>query len=141
MLKRLYRQDGLTLVELSIATIILAMTGFVLYFMFNQGWELSMEQDHKQLVFELAKKRMAIYKHVSDAGILEEGEFSGEEELPIPANLNEDESDDEGIIVVDYVVTVDQVGTDEYAEVKVYYSWTERSGRSYELTLVDAFPF
>ena len=141
MLRKLRGKSGFTLIELMIAAMILSITGLVLYYMFIQGQVLSMEQEHKLFVFQLAKKRLAIYQHASQARILDPGTITGTEDVELPVNENNRAGDDEAPLTVNYIVEVDEASTHDYVTVQVRYTWVELSGRTYEITLKDAYPY
>jgi competence protein ComGC len=134
---RLHNNKGFTLVELAIAGLIMLITIMALYFMFYQGQVLLIEQDHRRLVFEMAQRRLVIYKALADNNKIRAERISGDEPIVRQADFDED---DESIFNAHYSVTVRPV-QNAYYQVDVQYNWKERSGRKYQVKLVDCYPF
>lgn len=133
---KLHHKDGFTLIELMIAMLVMAITALALYYMFNQGQILMAEQEHRCLVFEKAQKRMAVYKLLSDQHLIVPGTYSGAEDVVIEPMDNEN-GNPEVTLAAEYVARV--VEGEGLYNVEVKYTWTEFSGRDYEITLMSDF--
>lgn len=116
------------------AIIILSIAVVALYYMFNQGQVLLMEQAHRRLAFEKAQRRMAIFKLLKDQQptSIPYGTTSGSDDLIDPDEQNESPG-----LTADYELTV--VDSTKYIFVKLEYSWTEQSGRQYGFVVEDCF--
>lgn len=138
MLKKLRDNRGLTFIEVMAAMIIISTTAIALYYMFSQGQVLILEQEHRRIVFEKAQKRLAGYRVMSkDENFqIQEGTTSGSE--VIAREIPEDE-DDEIMLTAEYTVDV-ELEESAYYRVSIKYTWQERSGRDYQMTLVDCYP-
>ena len=137
MIKKLHNNRGFTLVELAIAGLIMLITIMALYFMFYQGQVLLMEQDHRRLVFEMAQRRLAVYKALADNNKITTNRINGDEPIVRQADFDEE---DESVLNAHYTVNVLPVNN-VYYQVDIEYNWKERSGRKYEVKLVDCYPF
>lgn len=130
MIRRLHQNKGFTLIELFVAWLILTITGLVLYYMFNQGQVLMLEQEHREKVFEAAQKRMTVYKLLSDQKHIETGTFRGTERIEV------EEADPEhsapALNITANWTTRIQATTDLY-EIEITYNWEELSGREYNI--------
>lgn len=131
---RLRNNRGVSLLEVMCAIIILSIAVVALYYMFNQGQVLLMEQAHRRLAFEKAQRRMAIFKLLKDQQptSIPYGTTSGSDDLIDPDEQNESPG-----LTADYELTV--VDSTKYIFVKLEYSWTEQSGRQYGFVVEDCF--
>jgi prepilin-type N-terminal cleavage/methylation domain-containing protein len=138
MLTRLHNNRGLTFIELMVAMVIMAVTSAALYLMFDQGDIILSELEHERIVFELAKKRLSVFKLLSDKDALQEMTESGSELIKHTfAEYDEDET--EYLLTAEYTTTVELENT-QYYRVTVDYTWIERSGADKRITLVDCYP-
>lgn len=137
MLNRLRQNKGFTLIELFVAFLIMAITGAVLYYMFSQGQVLMMEQEHRQKVFEAAQKRMTVYKLLSDQRHIDGGTFRGTETIEIEKAVPEIGAP--AVNVSTRWVTNITPGSNIYT-IEITYTWTELSGREYDVFLKTDFP-
>lgn len=136
MFRKLHHKNGFTLIELMIAMLVMAITALALYYMFNQGQVLVMEQEHKRLVFEKAQKRMTVYKLLSNQHLIVTGTFPGSEDIVIEPADNEN-GNPEVTMTAEYVTRI--VEEDNLYNVEITYTWTEFSGRDYEITFKSNF--
>ncbi|GEM_PF-2553800 len=139
--KRYGSQKGLTLVEVMVAMIIIAMSVMAMYIMFINGTELIGEQYHRRIALERAR------------AIMEDMSYSRRENGVVPITFRASDidtliasSDDHVGIVAEYTVTVDpsaefdeDTGFPYYSMVSVLYEWEELSGRPYHIELRSAF--
>jgi prepilin-type N-terminal cleavage/methylation domain-containing protein len=137
MFERFHSDRGFTFIELMVAALILALSSLAMYYMFSQGQVLLMEQDHRRIVFELAQKKLASYKLLSDKELLQEDTETGSEVI---ARLDDQSDEDENQgLTAEYTVEVERM-ENAYFQVTIEYTWEERSGRDYQVTLVDNYP-
>lgn len=131
---RFHNNRGVSLLEVMCAIIILSIAVVALYYMFNQGQVLLMEQAHRRLAFEKAQRRMAIFKLLKDQDptAIPYGTTSGSDFLVDPDEQNESPG-----LAADYELTV--IDSTKYMFVKLEYSWRERSGRQYGFVVEDCF--
>jgi prepilin-type N-terminal cleavage/methylation domain-containing protein len=137
LLRRLQNNDGFTLLELMVAALIMAITTLAMYYMFNQGQVLMMEQEHRRVVLEKAQRRLAVFKAMADQNIIHMGTDTGTELLKrdgVPVD------EDEIPISANYTVEVEPIEHLVY-RISIQYEWEERSGRDYQITVMDYFPF
>ncbi|MCP4583846.1 MAG: type II secretion system protein [candidate division Zixibacteria bacterium] len=133
MSNRLRRNTGFTLIELMVSIIIMSIAGGVLYYMFNQGQALSIEEEHRRLALGLAQNRMAAFKLLSDNEVVPVGSINGEEYLIPPDN----EDDNISGIMASYTIEIEE--ENGLYTVSVVYEWNEHSGLENHVMLVNHF--
>jgi prepilin-type N-terminal cleavage/methylation domain-containing protein len=134
LFERLHNNHGVSLLEVMSAIIILSIAVVALYYMFNQGQVLLIEQSHRRLALEKAQQRMSIFKLLKDQRPTDipYGTSSGTDFLIEP-----DDNDESPGLAADYELTV--IDSTKYIFVKLEYNWTERSGRQYGFVMADCF--
>lgn len=138
--KRYGSQKGLTLIEIMVALIIIAMSVMAMYIMFINGTEMIAEQHHRRIALERAR------------AIMEDMNYNRKENGVVPIIFRGSDidtlvasSDDHVGIIAEYTVTVDHSEIDSdtgfpyYSLVSVIYEWEELSGRPYHIELRSAF--
>lgn len=138
--KRYGSQKGLTLIEIMVALIIIAMSVMAMYIMFINGTEMIAEQHHRRIALERAR------------AIMEDMNYNRKENGVVPITFRGSEidtlvssNDDHVGIIAEYTVTVDHSEIDSdtgfpyYSLVSVIYEWEELSGRPYHIELRGAF--
>lgn len=142
MKNRLQSEHGLTLIELMMAILIISISVVALYYMFVQGQVLLEEQYHRRIALERAQNRMERLKYLQSTNVNNPGQVpldareQGDEYLVEPG-----ESGGTGGIIAHYVVDVapSPGGQLLYETVSVTYTWTEPSGREYEVKFVSIY--
>jgi len=134
LFERLRNNGGISLLEVMSAIAILTIAVVALFYMYNQGQVLLLEQSHRRLAYEKAQQRISIFKLLKDTRPTEirYGITTGTDFLIEPGDDDETPG-----LTADYELTV--LDSTKYICVKIEYNWTERSGRQYGLVLADFF--
>jgi len=133
-MNRLNYSRGFTLVELMVSLIIVSISIIALYYMFLQGHTLMIEQNHRRTAFEKAKQKLIEQEVRYYSNNYETGVETGEDFLAEP----DEEIEFQGVSA-SYSVTKILDPDNDVPFVTVTYTWTESSGRDYEVTLVKSF--
>jgi hypothetical protein len=123
--------------ELMIAALIMGISTLAMYFMFNQGQELNLEQEHRRIVFEKAQAQLAVFKAMADNGVIYTGTNNGSEDI-VRAGMPRDPL--EIPLRARFTVQVNAIEQLVF-RIKIQYQWEERSGRDYQITIVDCYPY
>ena len=130
-------QRGLTLVEISIALLIIAVSSLAMYQMFISGRMLIQEQYHRRIALEKAR------------AVMEDMKYSQNEEGRVPVRFRGTDmdtlvsgGDDQEPIMAQRTVDVqyshqvdERSGLPLETYVRVEYSWVDYSGRDYKIEL------
>lgn len=129
MLERLKHKNGFTLVELMVGLVIASISTVALYYMFEQGQVLFIEQEHRrQALIEARKLLTDKEKKVAVSKALDEGIFT--QPVILQAPNPDDEDDPSGLTGI---ATFDIEKLPFGYLVKLTISWQERSGRKYKI--------
>jgi len=133
-------QKGLTLVEVSVALVVIGMSVLVMYIMFINGRELIVEQQHRRVALEQARKLMEDMQYSRmKLGKVPES-FRGSDEVILIPGEDREEITAEVTVTVEYSQEIDtKTGLPYYSDVRVIYEWEELSGREYRIDLISAF--
>jgi hypothetical protein len=132
---------GMTMVEVSVALLVVALSALAMYQMFITGRQLIMEQYHRRTALERAR------------AIMEDMEYSKRELGKVPESFRGTDTDTlvaggeeqepilaERKVEVEYSREIDdETGLPYYSMVRVLYEWEDYSGRDYHVELQGAF--
>jgi hypothetical protein len=131
----------MTMVEVSVALLVVALSALAMYQMFITGRQLIMEQYHRRTALERAR------------AIMEDMEYSKRELGKVPESFRGTDTDTlvaggeeqepilaERKVEVEYSREIDdETGLPYYSMVRVLYEWEDYSGRDYHVELQGAF--
>lgn len=134
-------QKGLTLIEVSVALLVVAVSALAMYQMFISGRMMIQEQFHRRIALERAR------------GIMEDMEYSKREQGKVPESFRGTDTDTlvaggderepilaQRTVEVEYSRQINgSTGMPYYSMVRVLYEWEEYSGREYHVELNGAF--
>jgi len=116
------------------------MSVLVMYIMFINGRELIVEQQHRRVALEQARKLMEDMQYSRmKLGKVPES-FRGSDEVILIPGEDREEITAEVTVTVEYSQEIDtKTGLPYYSDVRVIYEWEELSGREYRVDLISAF--
>ena len=127
MIKKLGHKNGIMLVELMIAVLIVTVSVMALYYMFIQGNAMILEQDHKRIAFERIKERLVEEQVNYYNNQFRTGGYEGVDFLVEPDEENEFLG-----VRANFVVTR-VLDEDNVPYVMVTYNWFEFNGVNVEV--------
>jgi prepilin-type N-terminal cleavage/methylation domain-containing protein len=133
-------QKGLTLIEISVALVIIGISVLAMYIMFINGREMIVEQQHRRVALEQARKLMEDmqYSRMKEGKVPES--FRGSDEVVLIPGEDREEITAERTVTVEYSQEINsKTGMPFYSDVRVIYEWEELSGREYRVDLISAF--
>lgn len=137
---RYRNQRGLTLIEVSVALVVIGISVLAMYIMFINGREMIVEQQHRRVALEQARELMEDMQYTRmKVGKVPES-FRGSDEVVLIPGEDREEITAEVTVTVDYSQEIDsKTGLPYYSDVRVVYEWEELSGREYRVDLISAF--
>lgn len=134
-------QKGLTLIEISVALVVIALSILAMYIMFINGREMIMEQYHRRTALERARAYLEDMQYSKqEVGRVPESFRSSETDTLIPGDETREAILADVTIDVEYSPQINiRTGEPYYSLVSVLYEWEELSGRQYHIELKGAF--